>query len=99
MRWHVGRDRAEISGWRGQLYDFLGFLLLAMYRLPPDSSFTSDISARQGKPMTLCQEDIIRGLMADRLNLLAYIRAIVIHQHAAEDIHQEVLIQALQNAD
>jgi RNA polymerase sigma-70 factor, ECF subfamily len=49
--------------------------------------------------MTLCQEDIVRGLMADRLNLLAYIRAIVLNQQAAEDNHQEVLIQALQSAD
>jgi RNA polymerase sigma-70 factor (ECF subfamily) len=55
--------------------------------------------AAQSNKMTLCQEDIVRGLMADRLNLLAYIRAIVLNQQAAEDIHQEVLIQALQSTD
>lgn len=49
--------------------------------------------------MPLCQEDIVRGLLADRTNLLAYIRAVVLHQQAAEDIHQEVMIQALQGKD
>lgn len=48
--------------------------------------------------MPLSQEDIVRGLLVDRTNLLAYIRAIVLHQQAAEDIHQEVMIQALQSS-
>lgn len=47
----------------------------------------------------LSQEDVIRGLWADRAKLLAYIRAIVIDLHAAEDIHQEVIMMALQQGD
>lgn len=48
--------------------------------------------------MSLCQEDIIHGLLSDRVRLLAYIRALVIDRDAAEDIHQEVIIQALRAA-
>jgi len=49
--------------------------------------------------MSLCQEEVIHGLLSDRAKLLSYIRAIVLSVHAAEDIHQEVIIQALQKAD
>jgi RNA polymerase sigma-70 factor, ECF subfamily len=47
----------------------------------------------------LCQDDVIRGLWADRAKLLAYIRAFVIDLHAAEDIHQEIIMMALQKGD
>jgi RNA polymerase sigma-70 factor (ECF subfamily) len=49
--------------------------------------------------MSLCQEEVIHGLFSDRAKLISYIRAIVLSQHAAEDIHQEVVIEALQKAD
>src|SRR5262245_26232140 len=49
--------------------------------------------------MSLCQEDIIHGLLSDRVKLLTYIRTLVLNHDAAEDIHQEVIIQALQKAD
>jgi RNA polymerase sigma-70 factor, ECF subfamily len=49
--------------------------------------------------MALSQEEIIHGLFSDRAKLIAYIRAIVLSQHSAEDIHQEVVIEALQKAD
>jgi RNA polymerase sigma-70 factor (ECF subfamily) len=37
-------------------------------------------------------------LLADRLNLLAYIRTMVLDQHVAEDVHQEVVVLALTSA-
>jgi RNA polymerase sigma-70 factor (ECF subfamily) len=46
----------------------------------------------------LCQEEIIRGLLSDRARLLAFIRSIVLSPHIAEDIHQDVVVQALQKA-
>jgi len=49
--------------------------------------------------MSLSQEEVIHGLLSDRAKLIAYIRAIVLGQHTAEDIHQEVVIEALQKAD
>ena len=48
--------------------------------------------------MSLCQEDIIHGLLTDRVKLLAYVRTLVVDRDAAEDIHQEVIIQALRAA-
>jgi RNA polymerase sigma-70 factor, ECF subfamily len=44
----------------------------------------------------LCQEDIIKGLLSDRVRLLSYIRTIVVNVHVAEDIHQEVVLKVLQ---
>jgi RNA polymerase sigma-70 factor, ECF subfamily len=49
--------------------------------------------------MSLCQEAVIHGLFSDRAKLISYIRSIVLSQHAAEDIHQEVVIEALQKAE
>lgn len=49
--------------------------------------------------MGLSQEEVIHGLFSDRAKLIAYIRAIVLSQHTAEDIHQEVVIEALRKAD
>lgn len=49
--------------------------------------------------MSLCQEEVIHGLFSDRAKLISFIRAIVLSQHAAEDIHQEVVIEALQKAE
>jgi len=49
--------------------------------------------------MSLCQEDIIHSLLSNRAIMLAYIRTLVIDRDAAEDVHQEVVIQALRAAD
>lgn len=49
--------------------------------------------------MSLGQEDIIHGLLSNRAMLLAYIRSLVVDRDAAEDVHQEVVIQALRSAD
>jgi RNA polymerase sigma factor (sigma-70 family) len=49
--------------------------------------------------MSLCQEDVIHGLLSNRASILAYIRSLVIDRDAAEDVHQEVIIQALRAAD
>lgn len=49
--------------------------------------------------MGLSQEEVIHCLFSDRAKLIAYIRAIVLGQHTAEDIHQDVVITALQKAD
>lgn len=46
----------------------------------------------------ICQEDVIRGLLADRSKLLAYIRAIVLRPEVAEDIHQDIVIVALESS-
>lgn len=46
----------------------------------------------------ICQEEVIRGLLADRSRLLAYIRAIVLTPDAAEDIHQDIVVVALESA-
>jgi RNA polymerase sigma factor (sigma-70 family) len=49
--------------------------------------------------MSLCQDDVIHSLLSDRALMLAYIRSLVIDRDAAEDIHQEVVIQALRAAE
>jgi len=49
--------------------------------------------------MSLSEEEVIHCLFSDRAKLIAYIRAIVLSQHTAEDIHQEVVIEALRKAD
>ena len=49
--------------------------------------------------MSLCQEEVVHRLLSDRVKLLAYIRTIVLSRHAAEDIHQEVVVEALKQAD
>jgi RNA polymerase sigma factor (sigma-70 family) len=48
--------------------------------------------------MSLSQDDIIHGLLTDRVKLLAYLRALVIDRDAAEDLHQEIVIHALRAA-
>ena len=50
--------------------------------------------------MALSQEQVIQGLWRDRAKLLAYVDAIVLHEHhdLAEDIYQEVVILALKKA-
>lgn len=49
--------------------------------------------------MSLRQDEVIHCLFSDRAKLIAYVRAIVLSQHAAEDIHQEVVIEALEKAE
>ncbi|HBO43109.1 MAG TPA: hypothetical protein DD670_04080 [Planctomycetaceae bacterium] len=49
--------------------------------------------------MSLCQEEIIHCLFSDRAKLISYIRSIVLSQQTAEDIHQDVVIEALQKAE
>jgi RNA polymerase sigma-70 factor (ECF subfamily) len=49
--------------------------------------------------MSLTQEDVIHGLLTDRARLLAYIRALVLDRDVAEDIHQEVVIEAFRAAE
>jgi RNA polymerase sigma-70 factor, ECF subfamily len=49
--------------------------------------------------MSLSQEEIIHGLLSNRTIVLAYIRSLVVDRDAAEDIHQEVVIQALRAAN
>jgi RNA polymerase sigma-70 factor, ECF subfamily len=52
-----------------------------------------------GSVMGLRQEEVIHSLFSDRAKLIAFIRAIVLSQHTAEDIHQEVVIEALEKAE
>lgn len=47
----------------------------------------------------VCQEEIIRSLLTDRPKLMAYIRAIVLNAEVAADIHQDVVVAALEKID
>jgi len=49
--------------------------------------------------MSLSQEEVIHCLFSDRAKLISYIRAIVLSQQTAEDIHQDVVVEALQKAE
>jgi RNA polymerase sigma-70 factor, ECF subfamily len=49
--------------------------------------------------MPLSQDVVVHVLLTDRAKLLAYIRSMVVNPHVAEDIHQDVLVQALEKRD
>ncbi|NLE38071.1 MAG: sigma-70 family RNA polymerase sigma factor [Pirellulaceae bacterium] len=49
--------------------------------------------------MSLSQEEVIHCLFSDRAKLISYIRAIVLSQQTAEDIHQDVVVEALRKAE
>lgn len=49
--------------------------------------------------MPLNQDVVVHVLLTDRAKLLAYIRSLVVNPHAAEDIHQDVVVQSLEKRD
>ena len=49
--------------------------------------------------MALTQDVVVHVLLTDRAKLLAYIRSMVVNPHAAEDIHQDVVVQALEKRE
>ena len=49
--------------------------------------------------MPLEEEQLIRGVLGDRIRLLAYLRSIVADRHAAEDLYQELTVRALRERE
>lgn len=49
--------------------------------------------------MSITQQQAVQTLVADRAKILAYIWTIVRDHHVAEDIYQDVLMQAMQKHD